>query len=54
MLKKGNSNESFLDLDLEGTRTRDPDSPNVEAPHEVIGDFLTSLARVVNHRRRNA
>jgi hypothetical protein len=24
MLKKGNSNESFLDLDLESTRTRDP------------------------------
>lgn len=26
---------------------------HIEAPHEVVGDFLVSLARVVNHRRRN-
>jgi hypothetical protein len=24
---------------------------NIDVPHEVVGDFLASLARVVNHRR---
>lgn len=44
---------NLADHDVENTPTQDLDIHNIEAPHEVVGDFLTSLARVMNHRRRH-
>src|SRR5882757_5689807 len=41
----------ILDHDLENTSLENLDIPNVDAPHEVLGDFLTSHVRVVNHRK---
>ena len=42
----------MVDRELENTSIESLDIPNVDAPHEVLGDFLTSLVRVVNHRKR--
>jgi hypothetical protein len=47
------NNKSLADLDVENPSTQNIVIPNAEAPHEVVGDFLTSLARVVNLRKRN-
>jgi hypothetical protein len=42
------------DLDVENIPLQNINPPTVDAPHEIVGDFLASLARVVNHRRRHA
>lgn len=47
------SDEALLDPDVENIPAQNIGNPNVDAPHEVIGDFLASLERVVNYRRRN-